>query len=227
MSETIGTMNTVLQLGSHKATLHQSTHSVNRRATQAHVRSGLAAAMTRVVNLRRRISVSNRRTRTQAGTLEVGPVRWRYPVSMLLGVDHGLSWPTTSSSGFTAGPLSSSLDTRLSLSYHELKSAVWVKKATIVFLPGVGSHALRRSISSPLDALFTKTPRSNCRLVSTLFSMTRIIKSTGLPCCRRGGGRDQESRKRLPGPKTLQPRKSRTNMQLYLEYVHAAISSTL
>lgn len=123
----------------------------------------LAAAMTRLDNLLRRISLSNRRTQAQAGTLGIGPVRWRYPVSMLLCVDPGLSWLTPFSSRFTAGPLSSLLDTLLSLPHHELKSAVWVKKATIVFLPGAGSHALRRSISSPLDALFTETPRSNCQ----------------------------------------------------------------
>lgn len=40
--------------------------------------------------------------------------------------------------------------------YHELKSAVCVKKATIVFLPGVGSHACTRSISSPFEARFTR-----------------------------------------------------------------------
>lgn len=50
-----------------------------------------------------------------------------------------------------------------SVSHQELKSAVWVKNATMVFFPGAGSQALSRSISSPLDARFTVTPRSNCR----------------------------------------------------------------
>lgn len=39
--------------------------------------------------------------------------------------------------------------------HHELKSAVWVKNATIVFLPGLGSQASTRSIFSPSDARFT------------------------------------------------------------------------
>lgn len=39
---------------------------------------------------------------------------------------------------------------------------MWVKNATMVFFPAAGTQALSRSISSPLDARFTVTPRSNC-----------------------------------------------------------------
>lgn len=39
--------------------------------------------------------------------------------------------------------------------HHELKSAVCVKKATMVFLLGIGSHASTRTISSPFDARLT------------------------------------------------------------------------
>lgn len=48
------------------------------------------------------------------------------------------------------------------LSHQELKSAVWVKNATMVFFPGAGSQVLSRSISSPVDARFTAIPRSAC-----------------------------------------------------------------